>query len=111
LPFEKYRLSYPVCRLISRHIPAEPIAEAMTLHVQGYASISVQASSCLAAGAISTVAMLQGKPRGHDFLRDTGLAFLSVDHHGQVTIQQTEPARHDQATTKIPSPLPEILEY
>ena len=72
--------------------------------VQGYASISVQASSCLAAGAISTVAMLKGKPGGYGFLRDTGLAFLSIDHHGQVSVLQTEPANHGLANTDIPPP-------
>lgn len=72
--------------------------------VQGFASISVQASSCLAAGAISTVAMLKGKPGDHGFLKDTGLAFLSIDHYGRMTTRQTEPARHDQENTDLPSP-------
>ncbi len=68
--------------------------------VQGYASISVQASSCLAAGAISTVAMLKGKPGGHGFLSDTDQPFLSIDYQGQVTTQQTEPAKHDRVNPK-----------
>ena len=54
--------------------------------VQGYASISVQASSCLAAGAISTVAMLKGNPDGNNFLRGAGLPFLTMDHYGQATV-------------------------
>ena len=71
--------------------------------VQGHASISVQASSCLAAGAISTVAMLKGKIDGLSFLQDTGLAFLTVDHQGQVESSQMKSAKPDQANIEMPS--------
>lgn len=71
--------------------------------VQGYASISVQASSCLAAGAISTAAMLKGISAGHGFLRNTGLAFLCIDHDGQVTTRHMEPAKNAQEYPDHPS--------
>lgn len=51
--------------------------------VQHWQSISVCAPSCLAAGALSTVAMLKGA-QAHDFLRDQGVGFLSVDPLGQI---------------------------
>jgi thiamine biosynthesis lipoprotein len=72
--------------------------------VNGYASVSVQASSCLAAGAISSIAMLKGKPDGHGFLRDTGLAFLGIDHEGRVIASRKETGKNEQAYSDIPSP-------
>jgi thiamine biosynthesis lipoprotein len=51
--------------------------------VQHWQSISVCAPSCLAAGALSTVAMLKG-PQAHDFLHGQGVGFLSIDAAGQI---------------------------
>lgn len=51
--------------------------------VQHWQSISVCAPSCLAAGALSTVAMLKG-PEAHEFLRSQGVGFLSIDARGQI---------------------------
>ncbi len=72
--------------------------------VQGYASISVQASSCLAAGAISTVAMLKGKPGGGGFLKDCGLAYLSIGQNGLVMTKQSETVTNVTTNTDLPSP-------
>ena len=72
--------------------------------VQGLASVSVQASSCLAAGAISTVAMLKGKVAGHGFLRNTGLAWMSIDHDGLVTTSQPESTTYVTPGSDLPSP-------
>ena len=44
--------------------------------------ISVLAPTCLAAGALCTVAMLMG-PRALDFLDEQGVSYLTVDRHGQ----------------------------
>ena len=46
--------------------------------VQGWASISVTAPACLAAGALSTIAMLQGE-RALAFLRTRDASYLAID--------------------------------
>ena len=56
--------------------------------VQHWQSVSVLAPACLAAGALSTVAMLKG-PDASDFLREQGVAWIGVDAAGQV--QRFEP--------------------
>jgi thiamine biosynthesis lipoprotein len=47
--------------------------------VQGLASVSVVAPSCLLAGAISTLAMLQGRDEGLEFLSSCGLQWMAHD--------------------------------
>ena len=47
--------------------------------VQGLASVSVAAQSCLIAGAVSTLAMLQDRHEGLNLLRSSGLAWLAHD--------------------------------
>jgi thiamine biosynthesis lipoprotein len=49
--------------------------------VQGLASVSVVAPSCLLAGAISTLAMLQSRDAGLEFLSTCGLQWMA--HDGQ----------------------------
>ena len=51
--------------------------------VQAWQSISVAAPACLAAGTITTIAMLLGE-QALPFLRSQGLPFLAVDSLGQV---------------------------
>lgn len=51
--------------------------------VQYWQSISVCAPSCLAAGALSTIAMLKGS-EAHEFLRSQGVGFLSIDPNGLI---------------------------
>ncbi len=51
--------------------------------VQGFASVSVIADSCLVAGAASTLAMLFGTEDGGAYLRELGLPHLTVDQAGQ----------------------------
>jgi len=51
--------------------------------VQHWQSVSVFGPACLAAGALSTIAMLQG-PAAHDFLRSEGMGFLTVGPGGEV---------------------------
>jgi len=51
--------------------------------VRHWQSISVFAPSCLAAGALSTIAMLKG-PGAHAFLRAQGVGFLSIDAGGLI---------------------------
>ncbi len=50
--------------------------------VGAWQSISVTAPACVAAGALTTIAMLKG-PGALDFLRAQGVAFLAVDAGGQ----------------------------
>ena len=50
---------------------------------QGWRSVSVSAPACLAAGAVSTVAMLKG-PDALAFLREQAVEFLAVDAGGAV---------------------------
>lgn len=52
--------------------------------IQSYASVSVRAASCLAAGAAATLAMLLGVQAGGGYLRELGLAHLTVDLDGVV---------------------------
>lgn len=47
--------------------------------VQGFASVSVAADSCLVAGAAATLAMLLGAQRGGSYLRELGLPHLCID--------------------------------
>lgn len=51
--------------------------------VQYWQSISVCAPSCLAAGALSTVAMIK-QAAAHEFLRSQGVGFLSVNGAGEI---------------------------
>lgn len=51
--------------------------------VQHWQSVSVTAPACLAAGALSTIAMLRG-PDAHALLRSQGVGFLTIDSHGQI---------------------------
>jgi FAD:protein FMN transferase len=52
--------------------------------VQGWQSISVVAPACLAAGTITTIAMLMGE-QALPFLRSQGLPFLAIDAQGRIT--------------------------
>jgi thiamine biosynthesis lipoprotein len=52
--------------------------------VHDWQSVSVVAPACLAAGALTTIAMLKG-PAGPAFLREQGVAHVLVDAHGQVS--------------------------
>jgi FAD:protein FMN transferase len=47
--------------------------------VQGLASVSVVAPSCLLAGAVSTLAMLQGRDEALEFLSSCGLQWMAHD--------------------------------
>lgn len=46
--------------------------------IQSFDSISVRAESCLAAGAVATVALLLGTESGRRWLQDSGLEFISI---------------------------------
>jgi FAD:protein FMN transferase len=50
--------------------------------VQHWQSVSVVAPACVAAGALSTIAMLMGE-QALDFLRAQGVAFLAIDDQGR----------------------------
>lgn len=52
--------------------------------VDGYASVSVVADSCLVAGAAATLAMLLGVDAGRNYLHELGLAHLTVTVDGEV---------------------------
>jgi thiamine biosynthesis lipoprotein len=52
--------------------------------VQGLASVSVVADSCLVAGAAATLAMLLGGERGGAYLRELGLPHLTIAGDGRV---------------------------
>lgn len=52
--------------------------------VQSFASVSVVADSCLVAGAAATLAMLLGVERGGEYLRELGLAHLTISDDGNV---------------------------
>ncbi len=51
--------------------------------VQHWQSVSVVGPACLAAGALTTIAMLKGEG-AHDFLREQGVGFLSIDPSGRI---------------------------
>ena len=51
--------------------------------VTRWQSVSVVGPACLAAGSLTTIAMLMGDD-AHDFLRAQGVGFLTVDPDGQV---------------------------
>jgi thiamine biosynthesis lipoprotein len=51
--------------------------------VTHWQSVSVLAPVCLAAGALTTIAMLRGA-EAHDLLRSQGVGFLTVDQQGRV---------------------------
>jgi len=55
--------------------------------VEGLASVSVIAPSCLLAGAVSTLAMLMGAGEGLRFLSESGLSWLA--HDGLRTMQSS----------------------
>ncbi len=45
---------------------------------RGFRSVTVHGASCLVAGSAATIAMLKGRERGLEWLRDLGLAHLCV---------------------------------
>jgi len=51
--------------------------------VTHWQSVSVVGPACLASGALTTMAMLMGEG-AHAFLRDQGVAFLTIDAQGQL---------------------------
>lgn len=51
--------------------------------VSHWQSVSVVGPTCLAAGALSTIGMLKG-PQAHDFLREQGVGFLTIDSRGVI---------------------------
>jgi thiamine biosynthesis lipoprotein len=51
--------------------------------VEHWQSVSVTGPSCLAAGALSTVGMLQ-REQAHEFLRGQGVGFLTIDRDGVI---------------------------
>lgn len=51
--------------------------------VQHWQSVSVLAPACLAAGALTTIAMLRGAA-AHELLRSQGVGFLTVDPQGRI---------------------------
>jgi thiamine biosynthesis lipoprotein len=53
--------------------------------IESFASVSVRAPNCLAAGAAATLAMLLGPEAGAGYLRELGLPYLSVDGAGAVS--------------------------
>lgn len=68
--------------------------------VQGWQSISVVAPACLAAGTLTTIAMMLGE-QALPFLRGQGLPFLAVDADGRLTDERgalAQPATAQQAT-------------
>jgi thiamine biosynthesis lipoprotein len=64
--------------------------------VQHWQSVSVLAPACLAAGALTTIAMLKG-PEAGAFLQSQGVAWIGVDALGGVCSQGL--ARHAEETT------------
>lgn len=60
--------------------------------VQGLASVTVRAESCLIAGSLATMAMLKGKV-GAEWLREIGVSATWVDTAGNIggNLGQTEP--------------------
>ncbi len=52
--------------------------------VQHWRSVSVVAPACLAAGALSTIAMLSGA-EAHNLLRSQGVGFLTIDAADRIT--------------------------
>lgn len=51
--------------------------------VEHWQSVSVVGPACLAAGALTTIAMLK-REAAHDFLRGQGVGFLTVDPSGRI---------------------------
>jgi len=51
--------------------------------VTHWQSVSVVGPACLASGALTTIAMLMGDD-AHDFLREQGVAFLTIDADGRL---------------------------
>lgn len=51
--------------------------------VQHWRSVSVVAPACLAAGSLSTIAMLSGD-KAHDLLHSQGVGYLTIDAHNQI---------------------------
>jgi thiamine biosynthesis lipoprotein len=51
--------------------------------VEHWQSVSVVGPSCLAAGALTTIGMLK-RDGAHEFLREQGVGFLTIDRDGVV---------------------------
>jgi thiamine biosynthesis lipoprotein len=51
--------------------------------VSHWQSVSVAGPTCLAAGALTTIAMLK-REQAHEFLRGQGVGFLSIDANGRI---------------------------
>ena len=51
--------------------------------VEHWQSVSVVGPACLAAGALTTIAMLK-REGAHEFLREQGVGFLTIDPSGRI---------------------------
>jgi thiamine biosynthesis lipoprotein len=58
--------------------------------VQHWQSVSVVGPTCLAAGALTTIAMLMGTD-AHAFLQEQGVGFLSIDPEGRIHEEPVQP--------------------
>jgi FAD:protein FMN transferase len=57
--------------------------------VAGLHSVTVQASSCLLAGSVTSIALLKGE-QGLTWLEESGLPYLAVDERGRLAVSQAE---------------------
>lgn len=55
--------------------------------VNGFAGVSVWAPQCVVAGTIATIAMLKEEQAGLDWLRESGLPFVAVNHEMECFIK------------------------
>ncbi len=65
-------------------VDGQPLDPRTGRPVRHFDSVSVVAPSCMAAGALATIALLAG-PQGHEFLDCEGVPFVTVDAQGRVT--------------------------
>ena len=73
--------------------------------VDHWQSVSVVAPACLAAGALTTIAMLK-RDKALDFLRAQGVRFLTVDAHG--LLSQVAPDGHLLSSRPIQTSLSQV---
>lgn len=84
--------------------------------VQGLASVTVVAATCLLAGAVSTLAMLQGREQGLEFLSRCGLPWTAHDglysyparNTAAQESNQTNPYRPERKAKHVNIPLPNL---
>jgi thiamine biosynthesis lipoprotein len=83
------------------HIISPQTGRPIDTNESGLSAVSALAPSCLLAGSAATLALLLGAPKGHDFLKHSGLPWLAIGPAGEVTGSMIHFGNEDFHNTRL----------